>query len=428
MRLPLRLTRLLLGTLALAVGALAPAGADADTWRLVNEPGFGNPDNSVSAMAVFDGHLYVATDNDSTGSEIWKSRLGSWQWRQVTPLWNAGTTRARAMVVFDGRLYVGTEQGEVWRTAGEITLSPCQRFPFQPGGCLKRLDAPLVLELWSEATPTSTSWRGSEVTSLAVFSGRIFLTASAPLEVWRSADGLAWNAVVRDAFDDPQNNHSGKLLAFDDHLYVATSRNLVGGTGPSDDGLEIWRSPTGFFDWSAVVATGEPEALLPSGFGFPGNGGAMALTVFQGRLYVSTVNHTDGAQIWRFDGSAWEEVTPAQFEPVIRIQTLGVFGRRIFAGQGFTSNDTLLWRSGTGDTWTLDTGEDFASTPDVAIEAMAASRSHFYLGTRGRGDPAGGRIWQKQPSLADQGPRAPTPCLIPKLCLPPFPPVLTPGD
>jgi hypothetical protein len=427
MRRRTRSTDRLLAILILAVSALVPAGAEADTWRLVNEPGFGNPDNkSVPAMAVFDDYLYVATDNDAGGSEIWKSRLGRWQWRLVTPPWRAGTTRARAMAVFDGQLYVGTDQGEVWRTAGELVFSPCLRFPFEPG-CLKRPEGALFLERWSEATPTAGNWRGSEVTSLAVFGGRLFLTASAPLEIWRSTDGLAWFRVNANiGLLDPENNHSGRLRVFRDHLYVGTSREVVGGGGGPGDGLEIWRSADGF-EWSAVVATDEPGALLPSGFGLPGNTSAPGLTVFQDRLFVSTVNHVDGAQIWRFDGAAWEDVTPA--ETVQRIQTLAVFGRRIFAGQGFALSTLAVWSSLTGELWGLDSRGGFLEGGARAVEAMVASRTHLYLGTRGE-VTAGLGIWEKQPSLADQGLRPP-PCLIPKLCGPPFPlfpPVLTPVD
>ncbi|MBI4013802.1 MAG: hypothetical protein HY359_15910 [Candidatus Rokubacteria bacterium] len=113
-----RLLDPLLAALMLIAGVLAPVAAHAETWRLVNEPGFGNPENaSALAMAVFDGHLYVVTRNLS-GSEIWKSRLGSEHWRDVTPPWSPGTTRAQAITVFEGRLYVGTDRGEVWRTAG----------------------------------------------------------------------------------------------------------------------------------------------------------------------------------------------------------------------------------------------------------------------------------------------------------------------
>jgi hypothetical protein len=421
-------TDLLLAILALATSVLAPAGVDADTWRQVNEPGFGNPDNrSVSAMALFDGYLYVATDNDATGSEIWKSRPGSWEWRPVTPPWSTATSRAEAMAVFNGHLYVGTDQGEIWRTAGEFVFTPCERIPFIPGCISKQPGGAIFLERWGEATPTSGSWRGTEVNSLAVFEGRLFLTASAPLEVWRSVDGLEWiPVVINDGFLDPENNHSGRLRVFRDHLYVATGREVVGGPGGPGDGLEIWRTADGIA-WSAVVATDEPGALLPSGFGLPGNTGAPALTVFLDQLYVSTVNHVDGAQIWRFDGSAWEDVTPAEFAGpfggVLRIQSLAVFGRRIFAGRGIGQPFPPVWSSRTGDVWGLaNPSPEWPQENDTAVQAMAASSSALYVGTQNGTD--GLSIIEKQPSRADRGLGAPD-CLIPKLCGPPFPPFLT---
>jgi hypothetical protein len=327
------------------------------------------------------------------------------------------------MAVFDGHLYVGTDQGEVWRTAGHLVFSPCQRSPFGPG-CLKPPEGgALFLERWSEATPTSGAWRGSEVTSLTVFGGRLFLTASAPVEIWRSTDGLDWFPVNKNiGLLDRENNHSGKLRVFRDHLYVGTSRELVGGDGGPGNGLEIWRSADGF-DWSPVVATDEPGALLSSGFGRPGNTGAMGLTVFLDQLYVSTVNHDDAAQIWRFDGSAWEAVTPADVGPlgVLRIQSLAVFGRRIFAGRGIQASTPIVFRSRTGDLWSYALGE-WPQATDEAAQVMVATPSHLYVGTANH--TVGLSIVEKQPSGADWGLRL-RQCLIPKLCFPPFPPVLT---
>jgi hypothetical protein len=422
MRRSTRSPDVLLASLALAISVLLPTGIDADTWRLVNEPGFGNPDNrAVSAMAVFDGYLYVATDNDAAGSEIWKGRPGSWEWRRVTPPWSAATSRAAAMAVFNGHLYVGTDQGEIWRTAGEFVFTPCERIPFVPGCVSKQPGGAIFLERWREATPTSGAWRGTEVTSLAVFEERLFLSASAPLEVWQSVDGLGWVPVVltSDGFSDPENNHSGRLGVFGGHLYVGTCREVPGGPGGAGDGLELWRTPDGF-GWAAVVATDEAGAFLPSGFGLPGNTCATALAAFQGRLYVSTVNHVDGAQLWRFDGSTWEEVTPFDdglFAPV-RIQALGVFGLRIFAGRGIGSSIPPVWSSRTGDAWGV-VNPEWPQENDTAVQAMVASRSALYVGTQNGTD--GLSIIEKQPSLADRGLRVPH-CLIPQLCGPPFPP------
>ncbi|MBI4013803.1 MAG: hypothetical protein HY359_15915 [Candidatus Rokubacteria bacterium] len=277
-----------------------------------------------------------------------------------------------------------------------------------------------MVELWSRATPTSGAWRGTEVTSLAAFAGRLFLAASDPLEIWRSADGLAWGLVAGGGFADPANNHSGKLAVFQAQLYVGTSRELVGAPGGPGDGVEIWRSPDGFA-WSAVVATGELGALLPSGFGLPGNTAATGLAVFRDQLYVSTVDHPDLAQVWRFDGSGWEDVTPAEVASgVVRIQTLAVFGRRIFAGQGLTLFGAILWSSSTGEEWAVANAEGFGEGANTSVDAMAASGSHLHVAAQDQ--KAGVRIWRKQPSLLDRLPFDFPRCRIfPELCRPPTP-------
>jgi hypothetical protein len=371
-------------------------------------------------MAVFDGHLYVVTRNLG-GAEVWKRRLGGGGWREVTPRWPAATTRALALTVFGGRLYVGTDVGEVWRTAGEISLRPCIPAIIRPG-CLPGPGLPRITELWSEVTPTAKNWRATEITSLAGFDGHLYLAASAPLEIWRAADGVAWEPVVVNGFGDAVNNHSGKLGVYAGQLYVGSSREVPGGTGPDDTGLEIWRTGNGT-DWEALVASDEagdmlPGAILPGGFGLPGNATATAVVVFRGRLYVSTVNHEDNAQIWRFNGLAWEEVTPpditAPFAFIPRVQTMAVFRSRLFAGQGINPGEAMVWATFTGTEWGVVNPDGFGEGLNTSADAMVASWPYFFVLTQ---DAEGVRVWRKALSLLDVLPFERGRCIaFPELC------------
>lgn len=416
--------RVLLG-LAVVALALCPVVARADSWTLENPPGFGNPSNTTGSVAVFDGYLYVVTRNLG-GAEVWKRRLAGGTWREVTPSWPASTTRALALAVFGDRLYVGTDRGEVWRTAGELTLRPCVPAIFRPG-CLPLPGLPRTTELWSEVTPTDPKWPATEITSLAGFDGHLHVAASAPLQIWRAPDGVAWEEVVPDAFGDPVNNHSGKFGVYRSQLYVGTSREVPGGTGLSDTGLEIWRTGDGT-DWEPVVATGEADALLPGGFGLPANATATALVPFRSRLYVSTVNHEDNAQIWRFDGAEWEEVTPPDitgpFVSIPRVQTMAVFRSRLFAGRGISPDQATVWATFTGSEWGVVNPDGFGDGNNTSADAMASSWPHFFVLTQD--SKSGVRIWRKSLSLLDVLPFDRGRCAIfPELCGGPPP---TPTD
>jgi len=59
------------------------SSADGTTWDVVTDDGFGDAANqAVFAMAVFDGYLYAGTTNAATGAEIWRTSNGT-AWNQV---------------------------------------------------------------------------------------------------------------------------------------------------------------------------------------------------------------------------------------------------------------------------------------------------------------------------------------------------------
>ena len=89
-----------------------PATGD---WRMVSEPGFSDPGNaSVFEMAEFNGCLYVATMNPTSGFQLWKTDAegpAPYRWKKVL---TAGAYRGflnefgLSMCVFNGSLYLGT--------------------------------------------------------------------------------------------------------------------------------------------------------------------------------------------------------------------------------------------------------------------------------------------------------------------------------
>ncbi len=95
--------------------------ADGQTWTPMFTDGLGNSNNSiVSALAEFDGYLYLGFRNISEGGEVWRSQDGQ-NWSQVLAggLGNLANSRPYGMFVFQDHLYLvfsNTSTGaEVWR-------------------------------------------------------------------------------------------------------------------------------------------------------------------------------------------------------------------------------------------------------------------------------------------------------------------------
>jgi basic membrane protein A and related proteins len=101
--------------------------------RVVGPGGFGNPAaNKANALEVLDGVLYLVVQNEETGLEVWRTADGT-EWEQVGfggfgdahnwwSYWDNATT------VFGGSLYVGTNNdstgGEVWQMLWYRTYMP----------------------------------------------------------------------------------------------------------------------------------------------------------------------------------------------------------------------------------------------------------------------------------------------------------------
>jgi len=107
------------------------------TWSQVNTDGFGDEDNSGTfSMAVYEGSLYVGTENDSTGTEIWKYNGTTWMQVNVDGFEDKNNSGTFSMAVYDGYFYVGTENDstgtEIWRalpTQSPATQSPATQPP-----------------------------------------------------------------------------------------------------------------------------------------------------------------------------------------------------------------------------------------------------------------------------------------------------------
>ena len=164
----------------------------------------------------------------------------------------------------------------------------------------------------SGQTPPYQAEDGFEVT---VFKDQLYVGMEADnlygARVWRTKAGVTlahnqgdWEQVVDDAFGDVNNNdHIDSLEGFSGCFYASTAMR-----NENRDGTGVWRSSTGDAgSWSQVNT---------DGFGDANNGKVIvdAGTVYNGALYLATLNRVTGAEVWRTtDGITWTQVNADGF-------------------------------------------------------------------------------------------------------------------
>ena len=349
--------------------------------------GFGSAANqAASAMAVFDGYLYAATANTSTGTEIWRTVDGA-DWNQVNEdgFGDAANQGVLAMAVFDGSLYAGTTNestgAEVWRTDDGTVWNQVNTPGFGSADnaavvAFEVFEGQLYAGIENEVTggviyrsPNGTSWiptminggfgnpANVAVVSLAGFGSRFYagtLKDSPPLynqpgELWWTEDFVTWYSASAPGFGDPYNVAIVSLLSFDGYLFAGTGQNPVFGNG-----CEVWRWDGG--TWSLVNVPG---------FGSSQSTIAVRLAEHLGELYVGVYNQSSGGKVFRYLGPmSWVAETDDGFGDPGNwaISSLASFGGSLYAGtlneaagcevwrqvgplffDGFESGDTSAW-------------------------------------------------------------------------------------
>jgi hypothetical protein len=261
---------------------------DGASWTLINNAGFGDVNNILidsAPLTIYRDSVYVATDNNVTGVEVWR-HYGSDGWRQVNPDGfsdGPGTKScgANGMAVYEDKLYVVTTRCPyngiaVWRYDG----SNWEDTGFDDGGRNELGGTPIV---YNGLLYMGTYYKG------------------AGGEMW-AYDGSAWTAVLTGGIDDSGNYNIIPAVVYDGALMIGTTNETTGG--------EIWRySDDGF----RMLLT----QINSDGFGDKNNIVAMPSGVRSAELFVVAYNEVTGHQVWTWDGAQWsrERACPILIEP-----------------------------------------------------------------------------------------------------------------
>ncbi len=78
-------------------------------WVQVNSDGFGDADNTTAlGMVIYNGSLYMGTENRDIGSEIWRYNGSSWMQVNTDGFGNANNVEVIQLAVHNNDLYAGT--------------------------------------------------------------------------------------------------------------------------------------------------------------------------------------------------------------------------------------------------------------------------------------------------------------------------------
>ena len=285
-------------------------------WQRENKPGFQNENNAITALEVFNGQLYAGTANWQSGASLWRSADGL-SWSRTSPM---GLSDAYG--------------------AGN----------------------PAVLDL-------------------AVFQGKLYATlgyGSNPGQIWRSADGAAWEQVSGTELAAP-NRLAFVMAVYNNQLYFATAGGGIG--------VQVWRSPSGDAGSWVRVAEG--------GFGDTDNRSSVCLAVFGGKLYVGAHNSVEGTALWSYDGSTWAAANTAGFGDSrnTALNGLAVVGDALYAAVGHSATGGQVWRLQNGS-WTQVVADGFGSTANASVNGLFAQGSQLFAVTENQ--TSGLQVWHSQ--------------------------------
>jgi len=236
----------------------------------------------------------------------------------------------------------------------------------------------------------------SSAFSMIVFNNQLYVGTynSECGQVW-SYNGTSWDNKEFPGVDNHTNHTIRSMTIFNGCLYI--------GTGNSN-GCEIWRTCDGT-SWEIMVGDPQPGKNA-SGFGDKNNIIALSMNVFNGLLFVGTMNlssvyMTTGCEMWcSSDGTSWEQANEDDFydpdNPNVKNYTvdcvsLVVFNNYLYVGTENIDEPSLIfknaqiWRiDAIGDppfVWEKVTPDEFCVPNKFYISSMSIFNDYLYAAT-----------------------------------------------
>jgi hypothetical protein len=342
-------------------------------WMQANENGFGNPDNlNIHSLEAFNGQIYATTQNVADHGQLWRTSEGL-TWTQVisSGFWGVPTDTLVApldMIEFQDQLYLGITDigpGQVWRSPDGEVWTQVEGAGFENPNNLG-INTFAVFKDWLYAATVNTAegieiWRSSSgeagewsriltnghgnvnnvlINGFTEYRGYLYAAVEnwgvEGDEIWRTPDGLNWEAVVTDAFGatDTDNYGLSGPAVFGGYLYIGTSNVITGG--------QVYRTQDGLI-WTKVVG---------DGFGDMNNGKVESLIHFEGLLCAATGNETTGLEVWcSTNGLAWEQTNLDGFGDANNLGTLWSIGSLVHDNKLYVG---MVNKAEGGEVWMVE--------------------------------------------------------------------------
>ena len=173
------------------------------------------------------------------------------------------------------------------------------------------------------------------------------------------------------------------------------------GTKNVGQGLEIWKNTAGVY--TQVVGQTEddlnpltPPAPTEPGFGDPNN--EVAITMGESGhvlpLYVGTVNQVTGCEVWKYDGSDWDQVNTNGFGSISNTEAVsmvfydppGLAPQALYVGTSNKTTGGQIWRYDGGTSWAKVNTDGFGDAYNTKIESLCVYDSKLHAGTYNQGE------------------------------------------
>ena len=287
-------------------------GLDKSHWEQVSTSGFGDDENTaIVAMAEYGGRLYALVRNDEEGVEVWKTSGTGWEQVAFPHGVTNGVygnrminTHMGALIVFKGKLYAGFSSGiqgsflrssgaEIWRYNG-IRWEPVisDKKDQEESGTITGISGceDQDVDIVARIVDSSKSWVVDQ------WAGGILQIISGE-GIYRRFD-ISSN--TSDTLTIQQNEIAGNL---GEEFTLCGEKHYKNPFPPHEYDLKKVAAGDKY-----EIGTGTDE----NGFGDYWNKAIPQMTIFDNKLYVSTVlNYDYGGQVWYTeDGDTWEVTQP----------------------------------------------------------------------------------------------------------------------
>ncbi|MBN1274252.1 MAG: hypothetical protein JXB26_18470 [Candidatus Aminicenantes bacterium] len=339
-------------------------------WNQAVFNGFGMNLWDINCLITFEGHLYAAAVEVSTGQcYIWRSENG-YDWENID-IGSMGSAAIKTMGVFDGYLYAGIGKStgaEIWRSGDGLN--------------------------WDLIIDDGFDTSNINIYSMAELDGDFYVGTwgNGGGQIWRSPDGLFWQKVNTNGFGNGSNVAITALMEFDGYLYA--------GTNKWTDGCEVWRSADGT-SWARVVANGFGNSDY--------NDSLVDFEEFDGSIFAAVMTFINGFEIWKSqDGINWvETASPGFGDPVNTSATytwcdLQEHTGALYASTSLSrdvSDGGQVWRSFDGSTWDRISDYGFGNSSNVKLFRSEVFDDYLYVGTHNHN--TGCEIWTNKPPVID---------------------------